>query len=1132
MKTADPAGDGPAPSTRDFLVGGGVMGELIRSKDWSATPLGPIEDWPQSLRTTVSLCLASNFPIDLIWGPEHVQIYNDGYRPICAGKHPKSLGEDFTKTWASAWSILDEAFRGALAGQTSYLENQRTFVDRNGYLEETFFTFSLSPIRDESGSVGGLFHPVTETTPQMLSQRRTKALQDLASCASRSNTVEQTCELSTQALQKYQLDLPFALIYLVDSAGEQARLSASAHLEPGTPASPAVMDLREGADSAWPLGEVMRSGAAVEITGLAERFGPLECGPYPESPERAFVLPLMISGADRPTAFLIAAVSPRLPFTDEYRGFVHLAAATLTAALLSAHAYEEQRQRAEKLAELDTAKTVFFSNVSHEFRTPLTLMLGPLEEMLSQPGAEIVSQRDAVALVHRNSLRLLRLVNTLLDFSRIEAGRVQAVYQPTNLAVVTQDLASTFRSVVEKAGLLLEVNCPDLAEEIYVDRGMWEKIVFNLLSNAFKFTFEGRIAVALREAGGEVELCVSDTGTGIPPHELPRLFDRFHRVEGARGRSYEGTGIGLALVENLVKLHGGTISVESKVGVGTAFRIGIPKGRQHLPAAQVSSARHSAAPATAGPMFVEEALRWLPEGFSNGSTALCAKPATPASCARKRILLADDNADMRQYIEKILGSEFEIEGVSDGAKALRAIRDRAPDLVLTDVMMPELDGFGLLRELRSERRTQGIPVVMLSARAGEEARVEGLQAGADDYLIKPFNARELLARVRVNLELASLRAELTREDEKRRGAEEITRQWRLFDTALSHSPDPIYMFDLDLRLIYANHSLLERRQRPLSEVLGKTLAELRYPSEVAAPIERQIKQVIQDRVALRGNMSSTDVTGKQRHYDYTLAPVFSKDGTVEAVAGTSRDVTELMETNRELREVNADLEQFAYSASHDLQGPLRVIDNASRWLEEDLQEHLTAETREHIKLVRGRVRRMEKLLEDLQEYARIGRTTDDRYAETVSGDLLVADVLALLSPGGLTVQVSPNFATIRVNRMPLQQILLNLIGNAIKHHDKQEGCIQVSVEDCGAHYSFAVKDDGPGIAARFHEQIFRMFQTLRPRDRVEGSGMGLAMVRKSIEVFGGTLELESSEGHGSVFRFTWPKQQRKRQEAA
>jgi len=207
-----------------------------------------------------------------------------------------------------------------------------------------------------------------------------------------------------------------------------------------------------------------------------------------------------------------------------------------------------------------------------------------------------------------------------------------------------------------------------------------------------------------------------------------------------------------------------------------------------------------------------------------------------------------------------------------------------------------------------------------------------------------------------------------------------------------------------------------------------------------------------------------------------------------------------------------------------LKAPLRVIDNASKWLEEDLQEHLTGENRDNMTLLRSRAKRMEKLLDDLLDYSRIGRSTDKQHFEVVTGKALMDNILALIAPpAGFRVNVSPIFAEVQVHRMPLQQILMNLIGNAIKHHDRNEGHVEVTLEDVGAHYVFAVKDDGPGIPAEFHAQVFKLFETLKPKDQVEGSGMGLAMVRKNIEVSGGTLDLESSEGNGSTFRFTLPK---------
>src|SRR5256714_3618048 len=407
----------------DWLTGGGEMGRLVRSMDWSKTPLGPIESWPQSLRTTVSLCLASNFPISLAWGPHHVQIYNDGYWPICGGKHPHSIGQDFSVCWASAWPVIGKACGRALAGETSYLENQRMFLDRHGYLEETFFTFSFSPIRDETGGVGGLFHPVTETTAKMLGERRARALRDLAARTSKARTSEEALEFAAQALSEHNLDVPFVLFYLLDANG------ASAELIAGTASLPEALAIRatnleERESGVWPLLDVVRTRQVVEVDDLTVRCGKFSCEPYPEPPKTALLLPITPPGSTHPIAIMVAGVSTRLPLNDLYRSFYDLTVAAVTAAVANARAHEEERRRAEALAEIDRAKTEFFSNVSHEFRTPLTLMLGPTTDLLAGvQGPLRPAQKEQLEVAHRNALRLLKLVNTLLDFSRIQAGR-------------------------------------------------------------------------------------------------------------------------------------------------------------------------------------------------------------------------------------------------------------------------------------------------------------------------------------------------------------------------------------------------------------------------------------------------------------------------------------------------------------------------------------------------------------------------------------------------------------------------------------------------------------------------------------------------------------------------------------
>ena len=552
-----------APHSFAFLAGGGAMGALIRSMDWSTNSLCPVAGWPQSLRTTISICLASDLPICVIWGPGRVQLYNDAYRIICGNKHPRSIRQNFADCWKEAWPVIGQAHDAALAGDKSFLETQHTFLQRHGFLEECFFTFSFSPIRDEAGQVGGLFHPVIEMTTQMLAERRTRALRDLTAQTSKAKSVTEVLALSAQALAEYALDLPFVLFYSLEPQDDQARLVGATGLASDTVASLGTVSLMD-AQAVWPLQDVVRSGTALQVSNLGQRIPPAGVGPHPEWLDTALLMPIIPPGADGPVAIFIAGISPRLPMNEAYRSFCDLLASAVTTAVVNASAYEDERRRAKALAELDRAKTAFFSNISHEFRTPLTLMLGPVEDALADADDLPPSHRAQLQVVHRNGLRLQRLVNGLLEFSRIEAGRVRAAFEPTDLAEFTTDLASNFRSACEKAGLELRVDCPRLSEPVFVDRPMWEKIVLNLLSNAFKFTFDGEIAVTLRQAGSTAELVVRDSGSGIVAAEMPRMFERFHRFENARRRTQEGSGIGLALMQELVKLHGGTITAESK----------------------------------------------------------------------------------------------------------------------------------------------------------------------------------------------------------------------------------------------------------------------------------------------------------------------------------------------------------------------------------------------------------------------------------------------------------------------------------------------------------------------------------------------------------------------------------------
>ncbi|MEA3084633.1 MAG: hypothetical protein QOC89_2330 [Paraburkholderia sp.] len=763
--------------TPSFLAGGGELGALIRAYDWTQSALGAPENWPQGLKIAIRIMLTSRQPIWIGWGDELLYFYNDAYKSIIGGKHPAMLGQPTRVVWREIWAdiepLLDTALKGA---EGTFVEQKLLIMERNGFPEETYYTFSYSPIPGDDGEAGGIICANSDDTMQVVGERQLALLKELAAASPDGRDWREACELSARALQSNPQDIPFALLYAGEPGSSTVALVGSCGIEPGHPAAPESMSLASA--PVWPFADVLKIQVPQMVRGLTERFGmALPGGPWHLAPEQAVILPVSAGSETAPAVLLIVGLNPCRLFDDAYRSFLNLTAGQIGAAIGYAQAYQEERRRAEALAEIDRAKTTFFSNISHEFRTPLTLMLGPLEELLAKPrlGASMdtprpgndADDRALIEITHRNGLRLLKLVNALLDFSRIEAGRIQIHTEPTDVAAFTAELASLFQSAIEAAGLRLEVEIPPTPVVVQLDREMWEKVVMNLLSNAYKFTFFGTIRVAVRAiASGGVEVSVSDSGIGIAEDEIPRLFERFHRVVGAPGRSVEGSGIGLAMVQELVKLHGGTVQVESRLGEGACFTVALPRGAALSHAANEAADQGvRAAMSKHARTYVDAALRWSPENeiLTDAPSAMApagdvAPDATPIAAAR--LLVVDDNADLREYMSRILrAAGHDVQLATDGVAALEAARAAPPDLILSDVMMPRLDGFGLLRELRADPELRDTPFLMLSARAGEEARVGGIEHGADDYLTKPFSARELLARVAGNLQLARLRRE-------------------------------------------------------------------------------------------------------------------------------------------------------------------------------------------------------------------------------------------------------------------------------------------------------------------------------------------------------------------------------------
>lgn len=907
-----------ATADRWFLNGGGELGALMRERDWSGTSLGLPENWPQSLRTVANILLTSRYAMWIGWGEDLAFLYNDAYRPTLGIKHPWALGAPASKVWAEIWSAIGPRIETVLStGQATYDDGLLLFLERSGFPEETYHTFSYSPLADDSGAINGMLCVVTEETERIIGERRITTLRHLASELAAANTEAMVLAAVERQFGANPKDLPFTLTYLFDrEESERAQLACSTGIAAGHPAAPRTIE--PGATGAlWPANEILAYSLPIAVELSEGSATPaLPTGSWDTTPKQAVLVPIKQQGQERPAGFLVAALNPYRPYDATYAGFIDLLAGQLAAAIANARAYEEERKRAEALAEVNRAKTAFFSNVSHEFRTPLTLLLGPVEDILATSQDDLKPENRALlTVVHRNGLRLQRLVNTLLDFSRIESGREQASYEPTDLASFTMDLASSFRSAMERAGLTFTLKCSPLSEPVYVDREMWEKVVLNLLSNAFKYTFSGSVSVQVDERGGQAELSVADTGTGIPEHELPRLFERFHRVEGARGRTHEGTGIGLALVQELVKLHGGSVSVTSSVGKGSVFTVSLPFGRAHLPPERVGARRNVSSTALHSDAYVEEAVRWLPQERRDEATKQAKNlfiadgvvrngprmesDAAPLFQGRSRVLLADDNADMREYVRRLLDAQYDVMAVSNGEEALAAAAADLPDLVLTDIMMPRLDGFGLLKALRRRPETKTVPVILLSARAGEESRIEGLDAGADDYLVKPFTARELLARVAAHIGLARMRreaAEVLREGEDR------------FTKAFAEAPVGMVLTTAEGQILEANHAFLGMVGYTLEELVSRDSAGFTHPADIALTRHffeslrkrDQATAVIKKRYIRRdGRVVWGRASGTMRH---------GRQGEPAQLVAIVEDITSQVEAEEELRKHEQRLE--------------------------------------------------------------------------------------------------------------------------------------------------------------------------------------------------------------------------------
>lgn len=1107
----DPAAIEPAKSKS-------TMSDLVSAFDWTSTPLGAASAWPDSLKAVVRVLLTSGFPMWMAWGPKLTMLYNDAYARTTLGrKHPWALGRPAKEVWPEIWKdVYPRIERVMTTGEASWDETLQLFLERSGYPEETYHTFSYSPLMGPDERIAGMLCVVIEDTVRVLGERQLASLSTLSAALADAITEQDVFAAIERGLAN-QKDMPCTLTYLLDADGARLRLVAKTGIDLDHPAACVTIEL-DSEIAPWPIHQVLEANRAITVENLLEMFPDLPPGCWDKPPARARLVPIARQGQDSPAGVFITALNPYRQLDASYAGFLDLIAGQIAASIMNARAYEAERTRAKALAELDRAKTAFFSNVSHELRTPLTLILGPVEDALTNQAPPSL---DSMEMLHRNALRLLKLVNGLLGFVRIETGRLRATYELTDLSLLTMRLASVFRSATERAGLQLIVDCPPLPEPVYVDREMWETIVLNLLSNALKSTFEGEIRVAIRDAGGAVEFSVSDTGTGISTDDLPRLFQRFWRIDNARRRSHEGCGIGLAMVQELVEMHGGSIGVESTLGKGTVFTVALPFGYQHLPSDQVAT-DHAKPIALQGSAvaFVQEALGWLPgqdplKGeVTHATSGEAPREATAlgASDRQPTMLVVDDNADLREYVKGLLGGRFHVIVAENGALALEVAKSQHLDLVLTDLMMPEMDGFSLLEALRKNPVTRSLPLILLSARAGEEARLEGVDAGADDYLTKPFTARELIARVEAQLKLARLRREAVEQEAAL--THEIQKVKQFAWEALEHIPEVFFIFDREFRFTYMNAAGAAVAARIEKQLLGEIIWD-KLPDLRGTVVETSFRQAMEMRVPVEFEYFYEPL---ESWYQYRVYP---QPG--EGIVMYARDVTEARKTEQALRksEQLAAAGRLAASIAHEINNPLEAVTNLLFLAK--LDQSVTGNTKDLLELADKELQRLSHIAARSLKFYR------QRTAPTLTSiEDLTDSVLFFHEPEIQTREIGLER---RYRSAPpvlclpgeIQQVLTNLIGNALDALVRY-GRLIVAVRPAHAAYerkgvAVTIADTGSGMDKETLARLFHPFVTTKGE---AGTGLGLWVSKGILDKHQSRIGVRSKPGRGTVFRFFLP----------
>ncbi|TPX76123.1 hypothetical protein CcCBS67573_g02611 [Chytriomyces confervae] len=1162
----------------------GLMGGILGQVDWAheAPELGDIRDWPTSLKTAVSVTLCSKIQAMLLWGPQfRIMAYNDTAISTFGDKHPFMIGKPYKQVFPDVWPFIEPRMHTIVqTGTPMYHEDRAYTFSRSGFHELTYYTASQNPVLGDSGRFEGVITFSFETTGKVLGHSRVTYLRDLGISLIASPDLTTFWIQLVEFLESHTNELAFAVVYRVSpETGVLIRMDTESLSNQMLPKEvDPLQKLDDGEDDdgltrvvceAWNSRQMMQ--LVPPESHILHRNGTV------------LVMPVVASNGDAP-ALIVAGTRTTLPFDEKYFDFVNMIRHEVSMAYVNVQSLETAKARTDALVELDKVKTSFFMSMSHELRTPLGLIIGPVEDCLKDTDSKLTdNQSMQLELVRKNSVRLLKLVNSLLDVGRLNSGCMKAVFRLFDISEKTGQYLCMFQSIIEKGGLKYQMKIEAIdARLCYLDEEMWQKIVFNLLGNALKFTLSGHIKATLKlsDDGKFVHFIVEDTGVGIPHDQISRVFDQFHRVEFVGGRSFEGSGIGLNLVNDLVKLHGGSIGISSVVGQGTTMTVRIPTGHQHLPRDQVVDSWEDPDEQTAKYMtsYLEEAYCFVSDDSArdginspptlpmkplnefktieapvSGSLVPLRPPSATSSAAASSILifLVDDNQDMRRYLGHVLSRHYSVEVFENGRAALNAMHRIIPALVVADVLMPVMDGLQMVKEMRGLSQLTRVPVILMSGSAtGEAQKLSGFENGADEFLEKPVNSKELIIKIKMLLDHSTIRSNL---EEDVRAQKQISAQtMKRYEQISRVSPVGLFTCNAEGYVIFANDKFAQifgfDSIDSMSPELSSSAGSQGMFWDWIHPDERsQVLSVF--RKCLEGDKSVENVEFQVR------PPLLRKSLWVQmnaisdcepngdvVVLGSITDITvrKYLETERihaleaeqaaqkqradEAIQSKKESDKFIDMVCHELRNPLNGIANSNSLMKDVIEElsqlnenfhHMTQESiaslvlkcHECIEAIELCSRHQQTIADDVLNLSKlnmnlitISTTTPFNPKELVKKILstfraeMKSKQIKLAIDINDTYQARFGAAEFRGDPARLSQILINLVANAAKFtqkSDKREIRVVLRAQE--------IPDEEPDFLARGPASVFMSDDENNEFGEVEKVRLeGMAVLRISV----------------------------------